>query len=390
MWKLKVVATLRAALVVAGVASASGSRPIKAQALAAARLAQPSASSTSKPGNVVFVQVKVMPGGELRLALSPLAGRRRGHGGDADPVRQQRPGSALRGASPRGMPSRRPRTTSTWPATRAQSRCVSWSRTWGRQDGQKPDVPAKAPAQCASVSSAAHGGRPAGLSPSPVRRQRQRDLDLVDARSRPRPRARTPRASRAARRSEADADVVGAASPAPRRGSGKWRASAFPAASEGSYSKVASKVFAVPHAERRGHGCERERRLDQDRRRQVIEVGAGMALWPRDLDRLPRVELGGGVDVLRRPLGRLPLREPDRALRVVRACRDRCEQRGAVDLFECPGDGPHLAVAHEVRAHRLLRSRRRRGHRPGHGGRHGDRFRRTAAGRDDGDDHHRR
>jgi len=150
MWKLKVVATLAAALIVAGVASASGEPPIKAQALAAARLAQPISIKTSKPGNVVFVQVKVMPGGDFgwHFHRSPVvaavtAGTLTLYG-SSDPKctpRRITAGNAFTEAAKHVHLARNEGTT----PVRVMVAYL------GAPSGQKPDVPAKAPAQCASV-----------------------------------------------------------------------------------------------------------------------------------------------------------------------------------------------------------------------------------------------
>ena len=150
MWKLKVVATLGAALVVAGVASASGEPPIKAQALAAARLAQPISIETSKPGNVVFVQVKVMPGGDFgwHFHRSPVvaavtAGTLTLYD-SSDPKctpRRITAGNAFTEAANHVHLARNE-------GTKPVRVMVAYL---GAPSGQKPDVPAKAPAQCASV-----------------------------------------------------------------------------------------------------------------------------------------------------------------------------------------------------------------------------------------------
>lgn len=147
MWKLKVVATLAAALVVAGVASASGEPPIKAQALAAARLAQPISIKTSKPGNVVFVQVKVMPGGSFgwHFHRSPV-------------VAAVTAGTLTLYDS--SDPKCAPRRITAGNAFTEAANHVHLARNEGTKPvrvmvaylgvpgGQKPDVPAKAPAQC--------------------------------------------------------------------------------------------------------------------------------------------------------------------------------------------------------------------------------------------------
>jgi quercetin dioxygenase-like cupin family protein len=145
MWK-KVVATLAAALVVAGVASASGEPPIKAQALAAARIAQP-LSIKSKPGNVVFVQVKVMPGGDFgwHFHRSPVvaavtAGTLTLYDGSDPKCTPQRitAGNAFTEAANHVHLARNEGKT----PVRVMVAYL------GAPSGQKPDVPAKAPAQC--------------------------------------------------------------------------------------------------------------------------------------------------------------------------------------------------------------------------------------------------
>ena len=146
-WKLKVVATLAVALVVAGVASASGEPPIKAQALAAAKLAQPISIKTSKPGNVVFVQVKVMPGGDFgwHFHRSPV-------------VAAVTAGTLTLYDS--SDPKCAPRRITAGNAFTEAANHVHLARNEGTKpvrvmvaylgvpSGQKPDVPAKAPSQC--------------------------------------------------------------------------------------------------------------------------------------------------------------------------------------------------------------------------------------------------
>lgn len=149
MWKLKIAATLAAALVVAGVASASGDPPIKAQALAAAKIAQP-LSIKSKPGNVLFVQVKVMPGGDFgwHFHRSPVvaavtAGTLTLYDG-SDPKcspRRITAGNAFTEAADHVHLARNEGTT----PVRVMVAYL------GAPAGQKPDVPVKAPAQCASI-----------------------------------------------------------------------------------------------------------------------------------------------------------------------------------------------------------------------------------------------
>lgn len=146
-WKLKVVATLAVALVVAGVASASGEPPIKAQALAAAKLAQPISIKTSKPGNVVFVQVNVMPGGDFgwHFHRSPV-------------VAAVTAGTLTLYDS--SNPKCAPRRVTAGNAFTEAANHVHLARNEGTKpvrvmvaylgvpSGQKPDVPAKAPSQC--------------------------------------------------------------------------------------------------------------------------------------------------------------------------------------------------------------------------------------------------
>jgi quercetin dioxygenase-like cupin family protein len=146
-WKLKVIATLAVALVVAGVASASGEPPIKAQALAAAKLAQPISIKTSKPGNVVFVQVNVMPGGDFgwHFHRSPV-------------VAAVTAGTLTLYDS--SNPKCAPRRITAGNAFTEAANHVHLARNEGTKpvrvmvaylgvpSGQKPDVPAKAPSQC--------------------------------------------------------------------------------------------------------------------------------------------------------------------------------------------------------------------------------------------------
>ncbi len=147
MWKLKVVVTLAVALVVAGVASATGEPPITAQPLAAARIAQPISIKTSKPGNVVFVQVKVMPGGDFgwHFHRSPVVAAVTAGAltlyDSADPrcaPRRITAGNAFTEAANHVHLARNDGKTPV-------SVLVAYL---GAPSGQKPDVPAKAPSQC--------------------------------------------------------------------------------------------------------------------------------------------------------------------------------------------------------------------------------------------------
>jgi quercetin dioxygenase-like cupin family protein len=144
---VKVVAVLAAALVVAGVASASTEPPITAKALAAARLAKPLSISSSKAGNVVFVQVKVMPGGDFgwHYHRSPVVAAVTAGAltlyDSADPKcapHRVTAGNAFTEAANHVHLARNDGTT---PARVL----VAYL---GAPSGQKPDVPAKAPPQC--------------------------------------------------------------------------------------------------------------------------------------------------------------------------------------------------------------------------------------------------
>jgi quercetin dioxygenase-like cupin family protein len=144
---VKVVAVLAAALVVAGVASASTEPPITAKALAAARLAKPLSISSSKAGNVVFVQVKVMPGGDFgwHYHRSPVVAAVTAGAltlyDSADPKcapHRVTAGNAFTEAANHVHLARNDGTT---PARVL----VAYL---GAPAGQKPDVPAKAPPQC--------------------------------------------------------------------------------------------------------------------------------------------------------------------------------------------------------------------------------------------------
>jgi quercetin dioxygenase-like cupin family protein len=144
---VKVVAVLAAALVVAGVASASTEPPITAKALAAARLAKPLSISSSKAGNVVFVQVKVMPGGDFgwHYHRSPVVAAVTAGAltlyDSADPKcapHRVTAGNAFTEAANHVHLARNAGTT---PARVL----VAYL---GAPSGQKPDVPAKAPPQC--------------------------------------------------------------------------------------------------------------------------------------------------------------------------------------------------------------------------------------------------
>ena len=150
MRKLKVVVPVAAALVAAGVASASANAPITAQALAAAKIAQPISIKTSKPGNIVFVQVKVMPGGDFgwHFHRSPVvaavtAGTLTLYDSSDPKCTPQRiaAGNAFTEAANHVHLARNEGTT----PVRVMVAYL------GAPSGQKPDVPAKAPAQCASV-----------------------------------------------------------------------------------------------------------------------------------------------------------------------------------------------------------------------------------------------
>jgi quercetin dioxygenase-like cupin family protein len=147
MRKLRVVATLAAGLVVAGVASASSEPPIKAQGLAAVRLAQPISIQTSKPGNVVFVKVTVMPGGDFgwHFHRSPVvaavtAGTLSLYD-SSDPKCAPRHVSAGNAFTEAANHVHLARNDGTTPV----HVIVAYL---GAPSGQKPDVPAKAPPQC--------------------------------------------------------------------------------------------------------------------------------------------------------------------------------------------------------------------------------------------------
>jgi quercetin dioxygenase-like cupin family protein len=145
--QLKVVGTVAAALVVAGVASASGEPPITAKPLAAAKIAQPLSIKTAKPGNVIFVQVKVMPGGDFgwHYHRSPV-------------VAAVTAGTLTLYDS--SDPKCAPRRITAGNAFTESANHVHLARNDGKTpalvtvaylgapNGQKPDVPAKAPAQC--------------------------------------------------------------------------------------------------------------------------------------------------------------------------------------------------------------------------------------------------
>jgi quercetin dioxygenase-like cupin family protein len=61
----RVICICAAALVVAGVASAAGKPPILAQPLGVAHLSKPFTVTVSKPGDLLFAQVKIEPGGDF-------------------------------------------------------------------------------------------------------------------------------------------------------------------------------------------------------------------------------------------------------------------------------------------------------------------------------------
>ena len=147
MRKLRVVAALAAGLVVAGVASASSEPPIKAQGLAAVRIDQPISIKTSKPGNVLFVNVTVMPGGDFgwHFHRSPVvaavtAGTLTLYD-SADPKcapRRVSAGSAFTEAANHVHLARND-------GTKPVHVLVAYL---GAPRDQKPDVPAKSPPQC--------------------------------------------------------------------------------------------------------------------------------------------------------------------------------------------------------------------------------------------------
>jgi quercetin dioxygenase-like cupin family protein len=60
-----VCAVAAAALVVVGAASGAAPAPITAQALGLAHVASPFTIKVSKPGDVLFLQAKVLPGGDF-------------------------------------------------------------------------------------------------------------------------------------------------------------------------------------------------------------------------------------------------------------------------------------------------------------------------------------
>ena len=141
MRKLKVVVPVAAALV-AAVATLEPET--------AAKIAHPLSIRTSKPGNVVFVQVKVMPGGDFgwHFHRSPVvaavtAGTLTLYDSSDPKCTPQRiaAGNAFTEAANHVHLARNEGTT----PVRVMVAYL------GAPSGQKPDVPAKAPAQCASI-----------------------------------------------------------------------------------------------------------------------------------------------------------------------------------------------------------------------------------------------
>jgi hypothetical protein len=150
MWKLKLAVALGVALVAAGVAYAAAKPLITAQPLAAARLAKPLTIRTAKPGDLIFVQAKVMPGGDFGwhlhrspVAVAVVAGTLTLYD-SADPSCSPQRITAGTGFVEQANHVHLARNEGTKPVK-------LFVAYLGAPRDQRPDVPASAPAQCGSV-----------------------------------------------------------------------------------------------------------------------------------------------------------------------------------------------------------------------------------------------
>jgi quercetin dioxygenase-like cupin family protein len=140
-----------AALVTAGVAYAGGQPPITAQPLAVGHVTKPFSINVSKPGDVMFVQVKIEPGGSFgwhshraAVAVAVVAGTLTLYD-SSDPKCAPQPKKAGQGFIEAANHVH---------LARNEGKTVARVMVayLGAPHGKPADVPAKRPAQCASVT----------------------------------------------------------------------------------------------------------------------------------------------------------------------------------------------------------------------------------------------
>ena len=140
-----------AALATAGVAYAGGQPPITAQPLAVGHVTKPFSINVSKPGDVMFVQVKIQPGGSFgwhshraAVAVAVVAGTLTLYD-SSDPKCVAQPKKAGQGfVEPANHVH----------LARNEGKTVARVMVayLGAPHGKPADVPAKRPAQCTSVT----------------------------------------------------------------------------------------------------------------------------------------------------------------------------------------------------------------------------------------------
>jgi quercetin dioxygenase-like cupin family protein len=147
----RIICICVAALVVAGAAYAAPKPPITAQPLGVGHLANPFAVS-AKPGDLVFVQVKIRPGGDFgwhfhrsAVAVAVLDGTLTLYD-SSDPTCAARRVSAGQAFTETARHVHLARNEGTTPVR------VLVAYLGAPHDGKSPDVPAAQPRQCPSVS----------------------------------------------------------------------------------------------------------------------------------------------------------------------------------------------------------------------------------------------
>jgi quercetin dioxygenase-like cupin family protein len=140
-----------AALVTTGVAYAAGQPPITAQPLAVGHVTKPFSINVSKPGDVLFVQVKIQPGGSFgwhshraAVAVAVVAGTLTLYD-SSDPNCKARPMKAGQGFIEQANHVHLAR-------NEGKTTVRVMVAYLGAPHGKPADVPAKRPAQCSSVT----------------------------------------------------------------------------------------------------------------------------------------------------------------------------------------------------------------------------------------------
>jgi quercetin dioxygenase-like cupin family protein len=139
-----------AALVTAGVAYAAGQPPITAQPLAVGHVTKPFSIDVTKPGDVMFVQVKIRPGGSFgwhthraAVAVAVVAGTLTLYD-SSDPACKAQPMKAGQGFVEPANHVHLARNEGKTPVRLL----VAYL---GAPHGKTPDVPAAKPAKCEAV-----------------------------------------------------------------------------------------------------------------------------------------------------------------------------------------------------------------------------------------------